>query len=70
VERLVARLRRAGGEPESESEAGTAEGSRFVPSPLDRSVRRAHGGGGDEAARELGRIDERAREMEDRRRDR
>jgi hypothetical protein len=37
--------------------------SRFVPSPLDRSVRRAHGSGDREADRELGRIGERAREL-------
>ena len=43
-------------------------GSRFVPSPLDRSVRSAHGGPGDGIDRELAEIDERARELEEERR--
>ena len=34
--------------------------ARFVPSPLDLSVRVAHGGGDDEAVRELSKINEQA----------
>ncbi len=41
------------------------EESRFVPSPLDRSVRIAHGGKADEIARELTEIREQAREFGD-----
>ena len=45
--RLVHRLR---------SDDGTeSDDARFVPSPLDASVRYAHGGGGDEAERLEGR---------------
>ncbi|KTG08097.1 hypothetical protein AUR64_00525 [Haloprofundus marisrubri] len=47
-----------------------AENARFVPSPLDLSVRTAHGGRDDEVVRELSKIDEQARELEDHRRDR
>ncbi|MFT4932379.1 MAG: hypothetical protein ACI91T_002273 [Natronomonas sp.] len=43
--------------------------ARFVPSPLDLSVRVAHGGGDDEAARELSTISEQAHELEERQRD-
>ncbi|WP_049984865.1 hypothetical protein [Halobellus rufus] len=45
------------------------EGRRFVPSPLDLSVRVGHGGRDDEVVRELSKIDERARELEDSQRD-
>lgn len=41
------------------------EDDRFVPSPLDLSVRSAHGGPDDEVERELHRINERARELEE-----
>ena len=44
------------------------EGRRFVPSPLDLSIRVAHGGPEDDVERELSRIDERARVLEDDRR--
>lgn len=39
--------------------------SRFVPSPLDLSIRVAHGGRDDEVERELSKIDEQARAMDD-----
>lgn len=41
------------------------KGYRFVPSPLDLSVRVGHGGRDDEAARELSKISEQAREIEE-----
>ena len=53
------------GDDEDES-----ENARFVPSPLDLSVRTAHGGRDDEVVRELSKIDEQAREIEDRHRGR
>jgi hypothetical protein len=40
------------------------EDSRFVPSPLDMSVRFSHGGSDDEIERELNNINEQAREIE------
>lgn len=42
-------------------------GSRFIPSPLDLSVRSSHGGPDDEIARELNSINEQAREIEENR---
>lgn len=42
---------------------------RFVPSPLDLSVRVGHGGQDDDIQRELSKIDERARDLEDPHRD-
>jgi hypothetical protein len=50
-------------EPETDSD------SRFVPSPLDLSVRVGHRGRDDEVVRELSKVSERARELEERRRD-
>ena len=41
-----------------------ADESRFIPSPLDLSVRVAHGGSDDTVVRELSKIDEQARELE------
>ncbi len=41
---------------------------RFVPSPLDLSVRVGHGGRDDEVQRELSKISERAREIEEKQR--
>lgn len=41
------------------------EEKRFVPSPLDLSVRVGHGGRDDEVARELSKISEQAREIEE-----
>lgn len=57
--RLAARVGRDG---DADGESGD---SRFVPSVLDRSVRYAHGGGGDEAERELAAVEERARRIEE-----
>lgn len=51
------------------SEEGDEEGEGFVPSPLDLSVRYAHGGPDAEIERELHRITEQARELEDEERD-
>jgi hypothetical protein len=39
--------------------------SRFVPSPLDASVRYAHGGSGDDIDRELADIEEEARRLDE-----
>lgn len=41
--------------------------SRFVPSPLDLSVRSSHGGSDVEIERELNSINEQAREIEENR---
>ncbi|MEF8812973.1 MAG: hypothetical protein V5A55_04045 [Halovenus sp.] len=46
-----------------------SEDTRFVPSELDESVRYAHGGGS-EAERELAAIQEEARKLEEKRRNR
>jgi len=50
------------GERDSEDED---DDSRFVPSPLDLSVRVGHGGRDDEVVRELSKIGERAEEIEE-----
>jgi hypothetical protein len=47
-------------EPSDEADEGG-----FVPSPLDLSVRIGHGGADDEVVRELSRVEEQARELED-----
>lgn len=57
-------LFRGGGETDTESEDGEDEG-RFVPSPLDLSVRIGHGGSEDEQVRELVDISEQARKIEE-----
>lgn len=41
------------------------EDDRFVPSPLDLSVRFAHGGPDNEIEREFHKIDEQTRELEE-----
>ena len=41
------------------------DGSRFVPSMLDASVRHAHGGSGDEIDRELAEIEEEASRLDE-----
>lgn len=56
-----------GGKPDGESDEGGDEG-RVIPSPLDLSVRIAHGGPDDDIVRELSKINERARELKDSRR--
>ncbi|SDY20256.1 hypothetical protein [Halobellus clavatus] len=53
----------------SEEEADGRDAETFVPSPLDLSVRIGHGGRDDEVARELSKIDDRAAELEDARRE-
>lgn len=58
LRRLLARL--LGREADDER-----EGSRFVPSPLDRSVRESHGSGAEESARELARTEAAARQLEE-----
>jgi hypothetical protein len=54
----------------ADEERETDSDSRFVPSPLDLSVRVGHGGRDDEVVRELSKVSERARELEERRRSR
>ncbi|MFA9516886.1 hypothetical protein ACERIT_06670 [Halopenitus sp. H-Gu1] len=50
---------------ETDEEPGEeADEARFIPSPLDLSVRVAHGGSDDTVVRELSKIDEQARELE------
>jgi len=51
-----------------DEKTGDDDDTRFVPSPLDLSVRAAHGGGDDEAVRELSKINEQAQELEERQR--
>ena len=54
------------GERDTEEEEEEEErDARFVPSPLDRSVRDAHGGN-DDLERELAAIADRAKEIEER----
>jgi hypothetical protein len=48
---------------------GETDENRFVPSPLDRSVRSSHGGPDAEIERELHSVSERAREIDEQRRD-
>jgi hypothetical protein len=43
--------------------------NRFVPSPLDLSIRFSHGGSDVEIDRELNKINKQARELESQRRD-
>ncbi|MEF8840869.1 MAG: hypothetical protein V5A62_04495 [Haloarculaceae archaeon] len=63
--RILAWLRGCSGDDEPDTESGERD-SRFVPSPLDRSVRYAHGGN-DELDREIADVTDRAREFEERR---
>lgn len=51
------------------TEKGDEEDEGFLPSPLDLSVRSAHGGPDDEIEREFHRIQEQARELEEKERD-
>jgi len=50
---------------DGDSEDTKEDDSRFVPSPLDLSVRSSHGGSDDEIERELNSINEQAREIEE-----
>ncbi|MFB6096920.1 MAG: hypothetical protein ABEJ74_05995 [Haloferacaceae archaeon] len=53
----------AGPDTDERGDGRTGE-RRFVPSPLDLSVRIGHGGSDDAVVRELSKVDERARELE------
>lgn len=57
-------LFRLGKKTDEESDEEIDEG-RFIPSPLDLSVRIGHGGSDDHIVRELSNIDEQARELRD-----
>jgi len=57
------------GESTDEEPSEEANERRFLPSPLDLSVRVAHGGSDDTVVRELSKVDERARELEKTQRD-
>lgn len=54
---------------DGDSEDIERDDSRFVPSPLDLSVRSSHGGSDVEIERELNNINEQAREIEENRRE-
>ncbi|RBI59365.1 hypothetical protein DMJ13_22265 [halophilic archaeon] len=56
-------------ESTDEKPSEEADEGRFIPSPLDLSVRVAHGGSDDTVVRELSKIDEQARELEKNQRD-
>jgi hypothetical protein len=56
-------------ESTDEEPSEEADERRFVPSPLDLSVRVAHGGSDDTIVRELSKVDEQARELENTQRD-
>jgi hypothetical protein len=57
------------GESTDEEPSEEADEGRFDPSPLDLSVRVAHGGSDDTVVRELSKVDEQARELENTHRD-
>lgn len=61
-ETFLALYARAAGDAGDDEEE---ERRRFVPSPLDLSVRVGHGGRDDEVQRELSKISERASELEE-----
>lgn len=50
---------------DNEREDEEDENNQFVPSPLDLSIRFAHGGPDNEVERELNKINEQARELEE-----
>ncbi|WP_144904420.1 hypothetical protein [Halobellus captivus] len=52
-----------------DEEGETDSNSRFIPSPLDLSVRVGHGGRDDEVVRELEKVNEHARELQNSQRD-
>ena len=60
-------LDRSGGGSE-DTEDTEEDDNGFIPSPFDLSVRYSHGGSDVEIDRELNRINERARELEEKRR--
>lgn len=53
-----------------ESEDNEEDDDRFVPSPMDLSVRVGHGGADNEVERELNKIENQAQELEENRRNR
>lgn len=53
---------------DADSEEDDRERRWFVPSPLDISVRYAHGGSTSDVERELAKVEEKARELEEQRR--
>lgn len=57
-----------GGETDEASDEED-DGGRFVPSPLDLSVRIGHGGSDGQRVRELSKMSERAEELEENHRD-
>lgn len=57
--KVMAFIRRVRSDEEDDEE------SRFIPSPLDRSVRIGHGGRDDEIERELVQIEKQARDLDD-----
>ncbi|WP_353634470.1 hypothetical protein ABSL23_01365 [Halobacterium sp. NMX12-1] len=57
-----------GGDEDAEESGEESEG-RFVPSPLDLSVRIGHGGSDGQRVRELSEVSERAEEIEEERGD-
>lgn len=59
-------LFRGGKEPDEEPDEEDEDG-RFVPSPLDLSVRVGHGGTDGQRVRELSKINEQARKIEEKR---
>jgi hypothetical protein len=56
------------GDSDGDTDERDEEDAQFAPSELDRSVRDAHGAGGAEQERELAKLQEKARELDDRRR--
>ncbi len=58
-------LDRSGGSSEDTEEGDNG----FVPSPLDLSIRYSHGGSDTEIEREFNKINERAHELENKRRE-
>jgi hypothetical protein len=58
-----------GSEGNDDGSEGEEDDGGFVPSPLDLSVRIAHGGTDDERLRALSKIDEQAQELEEQHRE-
>lgn len=54
---------------EEQDEKVEKDGENFVPSPLDLSVRDSHGGPDTEIERELSKINEKAQDVQNNRRD-
>lgn len=58
-----------GSEDSDEESAEEGDEGRFVPSPLDLSIRIGHGGSESQRVRELAKISEQAEDIESERRD-